>query len=58
MKDRDVIYIDDIRLCTPRCFNVSQIDLRADINGDCVIDLADFAAMADGWLNEGLSAVR
>jgi hypothetical protein len=57
LEDRDSIYIDNIRLCPARCFNVDQIDLRADINGDCVIDLADFAAIADGWLNDGLSVV-
>ena len=57
LEDRDIVYIDHIRLCPARCFNVDQVDLRGDINGDCVIDLADFAAMADGWLNDGLSAV-
>ncbi len=57
LEDRDAVYIDNIRLCPARCFNVDQIDLRADINGDCVIDLADFAAIADGWLNDGLSVV-
>ena len=57
LEDRDVVYIDRIGLCPDRCFNVDQVDLRGDINGDCVVDLADFAAMADGWLNEGLSVV-
>jgi hypothetical protein len=31
--------------------------LSGDINGDCMIDLTDFAAMADGWLNAGLSVL-
>jgi hypothetical protein len=56
-KDFDDVYIDNVRLCPARCFNVAQLDLRGDVNGDCVVDLADFAAMADGWLNEGLSIV-
>jgi len=56
-KDRDAIYVDNIALCPARCFNVGQLDLSGDINGDCVIDLADFAAMADGWLNAGLSVL-
>jgi hypothetical protein len=57
LEDRDIVYIDHITLCPAGCFNVDQVDLRGDINGDCVVDLADFAAMADGWLNDGLSAV-
>lgn len=57
LEDRDVVYIDRIGLCPDRCFNVGQIDLRGDVNGDCVVDLADFAAMADGWLNAGLSVL-
>jgi len=56
-KDRDMIYVDNIRLCPARCFNVGQLDLSGDINADCVVDLADFAAMADGWLNAGLSVL-
>jgi len=57
LKDRDVIYIDDIRLCTPRCFNVDQLNLSGDVNGDCVVDLKDLAVMGEGWLNNGLSVV-
>jgi len=55
-KDRDVVYIDDLRLCPARCFNVDQLDLSGDINGDCVVDLKDLAIMGEGWLNSGLSA--
>jgi len=55
-QDRDHVYIDQIRLCPARCFNTEQLDLRGDVNGDCRIDLKDFAIMADGWLNDGLSA--
>jgi hypothetical protein len=54
--DRDYLYIDDVRLCPPRCFNSGQLDLRGDVNGDCQIDLEDLAGMAAGWLNDGLSA--
>jgi hypothetical protein len=53
--DSDTIYVDDIRLCPPRCFNSQQLDLRGDVNGDCQIDLEDLAGMAAGWLNDGLS---
>jgi hypothetical protein len=55
-KDRDVVYIDDLRLCPARCFNVDQLNLSGDINGDCVVDLKDLAIMGEGWLNSGLSA--
>jgi hypothetical protein len=54
--DKDFVYIDDIRLCPAGCLNVDQLDLRGDVNGDCKIDFIDFALMADGWLNDGLSA--
>ena len=53
--DSDTIYVDDIRLCPPRCFNSQQLDLRGDVNGDCQIDLEDIAVMAAGWLNDGMS---
>jgi hypothetical protein len=53
--DRDYLYIDNIRLCPARCFNVDQLDLSGDVNGDCVIDFKDIAAAAAGWLNNGLS---
>jgi hypothetical protein len=55
-KDRDVVYIDDLRVCPARCFNVEQLNLSGDINGDCVVDLKDLAIMGEGWLNSGLSA--
>jgi hypothetical protein len=50
------VYIDDLRLCPARCFNVDQLNLSGDINGDCVVDLKDLAIMGEGWLNSGLSA--
>jgi hypothetical protein len=56
-QDKDTIYIDQIRLCPAGCYNVDQLDLRGDANGDCRIDLKDFAIMADGWLQDGWSAV-
>ncbi|UCG59449.1 MAG: hypothetical protein JSU70_08035 [Phycisphaerales bacterium] len=55
VEDRDVVYIDHIKLCPARCFNVDQLDLSGDVNGDCVIDFKDIAAAAAGWLNNGLS---
>jgi len=57
VEDRDAVYIDQIRLCPARCFNVEQLDLRGDINGDCKVDIEDLVIMMDNWLNEGLSAV-
>jgi hypothetical protein len=55
--DRDSIYIDEIRVCPPRCFNTAGLDLRGDVDGNCRIDFNDFADMAAGWLNDGLSVV-
>jgi hypothetical protein len=54
--ERDQIIIDSIRICPARCFNSAGLDLRGDVNGDCRVDFRDFAAVADGWLNDGLSA--
>ena len=51
------MYIDDIALFPPRCFNPDVVDLRGDLNGDCVVDFADFAILVEGWLNSGLSAM-
>ncbi|MHC4510246.1 MAG: hypothetical protein ACYTAO_15050 [Planctomycetota bacterium] len=56
IEERDHIYIDPIRLCPARCFNVEQLDLRGDLNGDCVVDIDDLVIMMDNWLNNGLSA--
>lgn len=52
-----IVYIDDIALFPPRCFNSDLADLRGDLNGDCVVDFADFAVLVEGWLNSGLSAM-
>ncbi len=57
LEDRDVIYIDNVRLCPARCFNVDQLNLTGDLNGDCVVDLKDLAIMGEGWLNNGLSVL-
>ena len=48
-EDKDILYIDDIRLCPPECTLTS----RGDVNGDCRIDLKDFSIMAGDWLSEG-----
>jgi hypothetical protein len=55
-EDLDSVFIDEIRLCPAQCFNVDQVDLRGDANGDCRVDFKDFAIMADDWLRDGLSA--
>ena len=52
-EDKDHIYIDQIQLCPARCFNVEQVDLRGDINGDCKVDIEDLLILMDNWLNEG-----
>jgi len=51
------MYFDDFRLYSGRCLNLAGLDLSGDANGDCVVDFKDFAAMAEGWLNDGLAAV-
>jgi len=52
-----LVYIDDIRLYRPQCFNPGKVDLTGDVNNDCVVDFADFAALAENWLNSGLSVL-
>jgi hypothetical protein len=54
---KGMVFFDDIGLCPARCFNSSGLDLRADLDGNCGVDLKDFAVMADGWLNDGLSVL-
>jgi len=56
-EDKDAVFIDQIMLCPARCFNVEQLDLRGDVNGDCRVDIDDFVIMIENWLNDGLSAV-
>lgn len=51
--DRDTVFFSQISLCPADCSNAGQLDLRADANGDCVVDFRDFAIMADSWLNDG-----
>lgn len=48
-QDVDTIYIDSIRICPAKC----QADLDGDVNGDCVVDFADFALIASEWLSTG-----
>lgn len=55
--DIDTIYIDNIRLHQPKCFNSSGLNLAGDANRDCTVNLQDFALMAAGWLNNGISNV-
>jgi hypothetical protein len=43
------IYIDDIRLHTPRCIP-SKAKPAASFNDDCVVDSLDLQIMADDWL--------
>ncbi len=51
------IYIDYIRLYQPRCLNLDNLDLRGDVNNDCMINLYDLAILANGWLNDGVAII-
>lgn len=53
--DLDTLWVDDLRLYPPRCFNSAGLELYADVNKDCRVDLEDFAALASEWLNNGVS---
>jgi hypothetical protein len=53
--DVDTVYIDAIRLLQPQCYNPAALDLRGDVNGDCVVNLRDLGLTAAGWLNSGLA---
>lgn len=44
------VWIDNIRLQAKQCWNDTG---TGDFNGDCVIDMTDFAQMAGNWLNNG-----
>ena len=46
------LYIDDIRLYTPRCI-ASLLKPAADISGNCVVDFADLDIIANEWLDTG-----
>jgi hypothetical protein len=46
-------YFDDVALFEARCFEKPTM-LEGNLNGDCVIDLKDFATLADNWLKEGM----
>ena len=46
------LYIDDIRLYTPRCI-ASLLKPAADISGNCVVDYADLDIIANEWLDTG-----
>jgi hypothetical protein len=54
-EDRNILYVDAVRLCPPKCSDVDGLDLRADVNGDCMVNFKDLAILAAGWLNEGSS---
>ncbi|UCG48849.1 MAG: hypothetical protein JSU94_03525 [Phycisphaerales bacterium] len=54
---KGMVLFDDIGLCPARCFNKAGLDLRGDVNADCKVNFGDFAVMADGWLNDGLSVL-
>ncbi|HLB72772.1 MAG TPA: hypothetical protein VJJ98_02025, partial [Sedimentisphaerales bacterium] len=47
--DSDMIYIDQIQVCPLKC----NLNLRADVDGNCRIDFGDFSAIATDWLSEG-----
>lgn len=44
------IYIDDIRRYITRCL----LDPQGDVNGDCIVDIFDFASFGGSWLTDGL----
>jgi len=47
------IFLDGIILVPAECTNDAGLDLRGDVNGDCVINFLDVAILTAGWLNEG-----
>lgn len=53
--DIDTVWVDDLRFYQARCFNTAGLGLYSDANGDCRVDLEDFATLAAEWLNNGLS---
>lgn len=53
--DIDTVWVDDLRLYQARCFNTAGLELYADANSDCRVDLEDFATLAAEWLNNGVS---
>jgi len=44
------MYFDDIRLYRPRCVPDKVTLSAADLNSDCVVDMADVEIMAGDWL--------
>jgi len=44
------MYFDDIRLYRPRCVPDKVTLSAADLNSDCVVDMADIEMMAADWL--------
>jgi len=44
------MYFDDIRLYRPRCVPDKVALSAADLNSDCVVDMADIEMMAADWL--------
>jgi len=47
------MYFDDIRLYRPRCVPDKVTLSAADLNSDCVVDMADVEIMASDWLTSG-----
>jgi hypothetical protein len=43
----DTLYIDSIRLYTPRC--VPELSLSADVNGDCEVNIDDLKYLSNNW---------
>jgi hypothetical protein len=43
------LYYDDIQLCVRSC--VGQFAPRADLTGDCTVDLTDFGVLGGQWLD-------
>jgi len=49
---RGKVYIDEIRLYPPKC--VPAYGPQYDLSGNCIVDYADIAIMAEGWLETDL----
>ena len=44
------LYVDDLRLNISRC----MAELKGDLNGDCAVDLNDFARLASEWQEDNI----
>ena len=45
--DVSTIYIDDIKISSPKC----SVEIKADFNGDCTVNMIDLAEFSSYWLD-------